>query len=67
MEISPAVVMWRLRYNHHLLRCVLEQVGEECFELKLYSGKELLADEAFDEVDRLLDRASELRLKYAHH
>ena len=66
MEISPTVVMWRLRHNHHLLRCVLEQVGEECFELKLYSGKELLADESFVEIDPLLARATELRMQYAH-
>lgn len=66
MEISPAVVMWRLRHNHHLLRCVLEQVGEECFELKVYSGKELLADESFVKIDPLLARATELRMQYAH-
>ncbi len=67
VEISPAVVIWRLRHNHHLLRCVMEQVGEECFELKVYSGKEVLADEPFDEVDGLLERASELRVKFTHH
>lgn len=66
MEISPALVIWRLRHNHHLLRCVLEQVGEECFELKVYSGKELLAGESFVEIDPLLARATELRMQYAH-
>jgi len=66
MEVSPAVVIWRLRHDHHLLRCVFEQVGEECFELRLYSGKELLADESFVEIDPLLARATELRLRYAH-
>jgi hypothetical protein len=43
-----------------------EQVGEEYFELKIYSGKELLADESFVEIDSLLARATELRVQYAH-
>ena len=67
MELSPAIVMWRLRHHHHLVRCVLEQVGEECFELKVYSGKDLLTDEEFAEIDPLLTRAHELHEKYAHH
>jgi hypothetical protein len=61
MDIVPEVVIWRLRHNHHLLRCVLDQVGEECFELKLYSDNQLLADESFEEIPPLLDRATELR------
>jgi hypothetical protein len=42
------------------------QAGEECFELKVYSGKELLTDESFVEIDPLLARATELRMQYAH-
>ncbi len=65
MEITPGVVIWRIRGAEHLIRCVVEEFGEGCFELRVLSGHELLLSESFQETAPLLARAKELRSKYA--
>lgn len=67
MELSPSpsVLIWRGRRGQHLLRCVVEQVGEECFALRLYWGKQVLVDESFEDVRPLMARVDQLRAQYA--
>ncbi len=55
------VIIWRARRDHHLFQCTVEQVGEECFELRLRRGAELLTTEEFEEPAGLLERAEQLR------
>lgn len=43
------------------LRCVVSMIGEEWFELRLVCGARILLAEAFTRIDRLIDRAEELR------
>ena len=59
-EVLP-VVIWRLRRSPHMVACVVEQIGEECFELRLYDGKKLLLSESFEEASPLYVRAEQLR------
>ena len=61
MESSPSVVIWRVRRDHHQFRCVVEQLAEECFALRLFCGHEVALTEFFDEPAPLLARAQALR------
>jgi len=65
VDLSPSVLIWEGRGGANRLRCVVEQVGEECFELRLYRGKKVLVDESFEEVRPMLARVDELRAEYA--
>ena len=65
LSCSPSVLIWRGRRGSHLLRCTIEQLGEECFELRLYRGKQILVDEWFEKVRSLLERVDELRAQQA--
>ncbi len=65
MEINPGVVIWRVRGAEHLIRCVIEEFGEGCFELQVVSGHDVLVSESFQETAPLLARAKVLRSKYA--
>jgi hypothetical protein len=47
------------------LRCTAEQVGEDCIELELHAGHDLLLSETFSGAEELLRKAQELRLALA--
>jgi hypothetical protein len=61
---DPGVVIWRLRHPPHFVSCVVEQVGEECFELRVVDGKDLVFSESFDETPPMLTRAEQLRTQW---
>ncbi len=65
MQLEPGVVMWRIRRGLHYISCVAEQVEEECFELRVFSGYELIHSESLEEIPPLLARVEELRDEYA--
>jgi hypothetical protein len=62
MDLSPSVVLWQVRQGHTQFRCVMEQLGEDCFELELFRGQKLLVKESFDDPAPLLDLADALRV-----
>lgn len=64
MNVTPGVVVWRVRRSPHLVTCVVAQVGEECFELRVFDGHELVCAEPFEETAPLLRRAEALRTRY---
>jgi hypothetical protein len=64
MDVTPGVVIWRVRRSPHVVSCVAEQVGEECFELRIFDGRDLVHTESFEEPPPLLRRAEALRLTY---
>lgn len=66
MESSPSVVIWAIRRDHHVFSCVVEQVGEESFELRLLRGGDVVLTQYFDEPEALLVRAAELRVEIDH-
>jgi hypothetical protein len=45
----------------HVVQCSMDHLGEEFYELKLSRGHELLRSEPFEDLERLLRRAEELR------
>lgn len=65
METSAGVVIWRIRGAEHFIRCTFEELGEGCFELRVFSGHDLLLSESFQETAPLLARARALKAKYA--
>ncbi len=64
MELSPSVLIWQGLRGAHPLRCIVEQIGEECFELRLYWGKTVLVEETFEEIPKLLARVADLRAQF---
>ena len=67
MDPSPSIIIWRVRHDHHQFRCVVEQMAEECFALRLFRGREVLLTEFFGEPEPLLARAAELRRRTVEH
>jgi hypothetical protein len=70
MDLSSSVVLWQVRQGHAQFRCVMEQLGEECFELELFRGQKKLMSESFDDPAPLLALADALRAdisKPKHH
>jgi hypothetical protein len=64
-ESVAAVVIWRLRGTPHFVSCIVEQLGEECFELRVLDGKDLVLSESFEETPPpLLARAEQLRTQW---
>jgi hypothetical protein len=63
-ESVATVVIWRLRRTPHFVSCVVEQLGEECFELRVLDGKDLVLSESFEETPPLLARAEQLRSQW---
>ena len=61
---AAAVVIWRLRRTPHVVSCVAEQVGEECFELRVLDGKDLVLSESFDDTPPMLTRAAQLHAQW---
>jgi hypothetical protein len=47
-----------------LVSCVVEQVGEECFELRILDGRDVVLAESFEETPPILARAEELRARW---
>lgn len=41
----------------------MEQLGEGCFELRMLSGHETLLLESFDDPEKLVSRAEQLRIE----
>lgn len=64
MEILPGVVIWRVRGAEHFIRCVVDESGEGCFELRVLSGHDLVLSEFFQETAPLLARANALKARY---
>lgn len=65
MDLSPSVVLWQVRQGHAQFRCIMEQLGEECFELELFRGQKKVMSESFDDPAPLLELADALRLDIA--
>jgi len=65
MDATPGFVLWRVRRSPHFVSCVVEQVGEECFELHIFDGHELIIRESFDATGPLLGRSETLRLQFS--
>lgn len=65
MNVMAGVVIWRVRRSPHFVSCVAEQVGEDCFELRVFDGHDLVLTEEFEESPSLLKRAEALRVRYA--
>ena len=42
------------------IRCTIEQIGEDCFELRLLAGDDMMIDEVFEEISPLLKRSGQL-------
>jgi hypothetical protein len=66
-DVPPqALLLWHARtpVGGHVreLRCTAEQVGEDCIELQLHAGHEVLLSETFSGTEELLRKAHELRL-----
>lgn len=64
MQDSAAVVIWRLRRTPHFVSCVVAQVGEECFELRVLDGHDVVLEESFEETPPMLARAEQLRAQW---
>jgi hypothetical protein len=65
--MDAEVTLWRLP-DESLggdVDCVVEQLGEGFFELRLRSGGRLLLCEPFEDAAELLRRAAELRVERA--
>ncbi len=64
-EIHETVLLWRKRASVggaiREVRCLVDHLGEGLFELHLQSGQLLLVNEPFQDTERLLARAEELR------
>ncbi len=65
METHETLVLWRKRApvhgGVHVVQCSMDHLGEGFYELRLSCGRELLVNEPFQEVERLLRRSEELR------
>lgn len=66
---SVSVVLWdlrgRLAGGRTHARCEMEQLGEDFFELCVWSGGELIAREASRDPEALLERAARLKQELA--
>jgi hypothetical protein len=64
-EIHETFLLWRKRTSVKgvvkEVRCALDHLGEDFYELRLLSGHEVLLNESFRDMDALLVRAEELR------
>jgi len=62
MDASPSVALWHVHHGTTHYHCVIEQVGEDCFELRLSRGKKLVFSQSGDDAAPLLALADVLRL-----
>lgn len=64
-EIHETFLLWRKRASVkgvvREVRCSVDHLGEDFYELRLLGGQELLLTESFRDLDQLLVRAEELR------
>jgi len=65
---EETVLLWRtrrrVRGRPNEVRCTMEQLGEGCFELRMLSGHETLLFESFDDPEKLVSRAEQLRIEF---
>ena len=66
-EVHETFLLWRKRASVKgvvkEVRCSVDHLGEDFYELRLLGGQELLLNESFRDLDQLLVRAEELRNK----
>ena len=64
-EVHESFLLWRKRASMNgvvrEVRCSVDHLGEDFYELRLLGGQELLLNESFRDLDELLVRAEELR------
>lgn len=64
-EVHETFLLWRKRASVkgvvREVRCSVDHLGEDFYELRLLGGQELLLNESFRDLDQLLVRAQELR------
>ena len=64
-EVHESFLLWRKRASVKgvvkEVRCSLDHLGEDFYELRLLSGHDVLLNESFRDMDALLVRAEELR------
>jgi hypothetical protein len=69
VAVDATVTLWRLpgpaSSGMSGVDCVVEQLGEDFFELCLRSGDRLLLCEPFEDAAALLRRAEQLRVERA--
>jgi hypothetical protein len=66
-EVHETFLLWRKRASVkgvvREVRCSVDHLGEDFYELRLLGGQELRLTESFRDLDQLLVRAEELRNK----
>ena len=66
-EVHEAFLLWRKRASVKGVvreeRCSVDHLGEDFYELRILRGQELLLNESFRDLDKLMVRAEELRTK----
>ncbi len=66
-EVHETFLLWRKRASVKgvvkEVRCSVDHLGEDFYELRILGGQELLLNESFRDLDKLLVRAEELRTK----
>ncbi len=66
-EIHESFLLWRRRASVKgvvkEVRCSVDHLGEDFYELRILRGQELLLNESFRYMDELLVRAEVLRKK----
>ena len=66
-EVHETFLLWRKRASVKgvvkEVRCSVDHLGEDFYELRLLSANEVLLNESFRDMDELLVRAEELRKK----
>ncbi len=66
-EVHETFLLWRKRASVKgvvkEVRCSVDHLGEDFYELRVLGGQELLLNESFRDLDKLLVRAEELRTK----
>ena len=67
--VPPENLLWRARIvaggRVRELQCTFEQLGEDCFELRVSFGAGALVSETFANTQDLLFKADELRMALA--
>ncbi len=64
-EVHETFLLWRKRGcvggAVREVSCLVDHLGESLFELKLVTGHDLILSEPFQDTEKLLARAEELR------
>jgi len=65
MEQHERITVWESS-TPRPMRCEIEHLGEDCFEVRVLGGGRVVASEFVEGSDLALDRAEELKRVHAH-